>query len=1675
MTDITINFNGDQNPPSNPDTVNGFSQQVGGNTIISGETYNHTQPYFTWSGASDTESLVEGYYVYFGTNPSADPETLGSFQTTSAYTATRPLSTGSYFLKIKTKDVEGNVSSAFTAFEYVYGGISPAQSLTISDTADFQGSATQVNISADQIKLNNNNQGFWLEENISVTPSTMQYGAKTMAYVSSSNKLYVFRGANTTTFYEYNMTTNVWSTLANAPANVQIGGGVIEGPNGYLYGMRGANTTSFWRYDIEANTWSDEDAADTPLTIYYGGSLAYDGSQFIYVQRGNNDDTFWRYDTLSDNWESLANIDFGAPSYKISNNVYVGGSIAMDTSNRIVYSIQGNYLDGFAMYSVDTNSWTILPNLPNLAYNGASIAYNSTTDSVFYTPGNNSSSFYVYNVGTQTWSEKNSVPALVNYGGSLRNANDNIYVVRGGNTNGFYKYNIAKDSWLTPTRGIFGGYYKGSSYLTQNYGADILKGDGDNFYIIRGNYSDDFIKWNQTTGETVSLATTPSGNYNGSSLVYDNSQNKIYLTGNLYNPKFFVYDITTNSWSEEAGDPLPVATNYGSSMVYDGSRYIYLNRGAALANLYRFDTQGSSGNKWSSLANAPAGLGYGAELLINNGYIYTLRGQNVNNNPFYRYDIAGNTWTTLTDIGIDVYNDGFLTDGGNGTFYAARGDNDSDFYSYSISANSWTTLEDAPANIYTGGSGESNGTNKIFMLPGAGTYSYSDGLYTYVMATDTSGFEESGSYISQSHDLTSVYKWANLDIVYSKPNSTSLTISTRSSDDNNTWSSWTAVSLEKLVGTTYSYKINSPANRYIQIQFEYDSSDGVNSPVVDDYTIYYYKDTSLPTNPQTAGLSVYSDNNPGTPLVSGTWYGHTAPFFDWPEAEATYGASDTTTGSGVAGYYVYFGTNASADPQADGTFQTETEFTASGLVSGESYYFRIKTVDDAGNFSSNIWSPFSYLYDNEGASQPTNLNADPSGYSATNSFDFSWDAVASASGAPITDYCYKTGATSGIYSSDQCISDTSVTSIPSYKVGTNTFSVRTKDAAGNYSSYATAQYYYVDSANAPAPPTNLQVTPTSNTSNSFAFSWNSPAVGTFYGSAANLSYYYSINALPTEQSTHSTSLTNLIAGAFATLPGENVFYIVTKDEAGNINYSNYASVTFTANTTAPGIALNIDIADVSVKSTSSWKLALSWEPPTSGGTVASYAIYRSIDGTTFSQIATSGGISYVDVGLVQQTYYYKIKACDNTNNCGAFSDIVELFPDGKFVTPAELISEPVVSDVTTKKATISWTTARTADSRISYGTSSGDYIDEEVSNSDQVTAHELSLSNLSPGTTYYFVTKWTDEDGNLGTSSEGSFETSPAPSTEEPEVKTVGLDNALIEFISKNASSVRIYYGESSAFGGIEDIITGSGEGSHTVLIKDLTDGTKYYYKINSFDSEGEEYEGEIHSFTTLPRPKISNVIVSQVKGTAKSTLLVTWETNTPTSSIVTYYPLTNPSAALDEINIALKEGKHQMILYNLDSQTTYALIVKGKDAVGNDAVGEIQQVSTSADTRPPEILELKVETEIIGTGEEATAQLVVSYKTDEPSTAQIEFGEGSGNTYSQKTQEDSSLSSYHIVVISELSPAKVYHLRAISKDSYSNEAKSINKVVITPKATENALDLVVNSLSATFGFLQGN
>lgn len=806
------------------------------------------------------------------------------------------------------------------------------------------------------------------------------------------------------------------------------------------------------------------------------------------------------------------------------------------------------------------------------------------------------------------------------------------------------------------------------------------------------------------------------------------------------------------------------------------------------------------------------------------------------------------------------------------------------------------------------------------------------------------------------------------------------------------------------------------------------------------------------------------------------------------------------------------------------TTSTTIDFSTASLKGGtwlttssHPYLLAIKSVDNAGNIYGGNSLTFKFYFDNTAPTNVSYLSCASGSFSNVADMTFSWptsgSVASSDDNSQVLGWQYQVNSTAGTWlgttsesvlgvgnyiptgnssrtltEAQDALSDTNTTGITS---GNNVIYFRTVDSAGNFSgssTYRTCNLSFGGAAPSFNEVDSVTVTPSTATTNSFALSW--PDATPTNGQTVD-HYYYMVNTTPpstlsTLQGNASTYIdtdtdTSVSASTLSGVnKGSNTVYVVAIDDATNPNYSpsNYITGTFTLNSTDPDNVGNLSASDSSIKSQSQWNVTLTWTAPSyQGAGNLTYQIYRSTDGSTFTSVGSTSGLSYVDNTPDSTLYYYKVYSQDGANATSSGTNAVSITPTGKWTSPPDLDSGPTVGSITTKKATISWSTSRSADSKVQYGTSSDDYGDVEPSNSTQSTSHSIQLTGLNPSTTYYYKVKWTDEDGNTGTSEEKTFTTASAPTVKDVSAANIGLTSAIIQFTSNNASKVKIYYGTSTSFGGATEVSTSTDETTYTVQLTGLLDGTKYFYKINTFDSEDDEYEGTILDFTTLPRPLISNVRIQQVANTAQSTILVSWSSNTEVSSIITYYPEADPGLARDEVNVALVEGTHRMIIRGLLPQTNYILIVKGRDKIGNEATSALQRITTATDTRPPQISTLKVDGTSLPSADNSTqdqSQLIVSWNTDEPSTSQVEFGEGTGSNYSSKTQEDSNLTYNHLVIISGLTPSKVYHLRAISRDSAGNIGNSIDTTTITPKATERALDLVITNLQEAFGFLGG-
>lgn len=883
-------------------------------------------------------------------------------------------------------------------------------------------------------------------------------------------------------------------------------------------------------------------------------------------------------------------------------------------------------------------------------------------------------------------------------------------------------------------------------------------------------------------------------------------------------------------------------------------------------------------------------------------------------------------------------------------------------------------------------------------------------------------------------------------------------------------------------------------------------------------SIDYFIDTVAPT---TGPSNVVLKSDPsGLTINNGEWSKYAQPYASWTAG------SDDPGGSGLQGYCVYVGTDSNADTSTKGIITSsspvnagvceyvtpDTNFNGSSnvlgtLTSGQTYYIRVRAIDRTGNLSTDIASA-SFRYDNAPPYAVTLLTY-PSAVN-NNTPHVSWLYVQGLnpgfadddSGVAGAKYCvtslvsglagctpsdnnwygpnHTTGRiddpTDAFPASDGqlTVSALDADRLDDSILGYNSIYIALVDNAGNYGYDSTPHIFQISHVASDAP-NNLSVTPTSSNANNFSFTWSPPT--TLYGHSDEAEYCWSVNiTIETDGSNCNWTGKNVYSlsqGPYATQQGLNTMYIATKDVTGNFDGTKFTSITFTTNTVAPGTPQNLDIADISTRATSTWKLALTWSAPEqTGAGITSYRILRSTDDTNYDEVGSTSGTntSFIDSGLSQQAYYYKVKACDNANSCGIESNSASKTPTGRFTEPAKLTADtdqPKIKDVTTRKATVYWFTDRESDSRIALGTSSGHYFTQEIGNSMQTTSHSVQLTNLEPGTTYYYVAKWTDQDGNTGQSQEHTLTTIPAPSFSDVVTDKISISGANISLTSKYSDKISLYYGKSEVFGEVKTIDSAEEESRYTIQLNDLADGTKYYFKVNGYDADGNEYQGDIYSFTTPARPRISGLSLTTVEGEPSSTKKVTWSTNVPSNSVVSYTP--KGGVMLDAITSDLTQ-KHEVIVRGLLDDTDYTLTAKSTDAAGNTTSADVLPFHTELDTRPPKISNLAVETTIRGSGSSAKGQIILSWKTDEPATSQIAFGQGETGAFTGRTPEDSRLTLEHTMVLSDVATSALYHIEAVSQDHAGNSAVSESQSAIVGRASDNIFNIILTSLQKIFG-----
>jgi hypothetical protein len=384
---------------------------------------------------------------------------------------------------------------------------------------------------------------------------------------------------------------------------------------------------------------------------------------------------------------------------------------------------------------------------------------------------------------------------------------------------------------------------------------------------------------------------------------------------------------------------------------------------------------------------------------------------------------------------------------------------------------------------------------------------------------------------------------------------------------------------------------------------------------------------------------------------------------------------------------------------------------------------------------------------------------------------------------------------------------------------------------------------------------------------------------------------------------------------------------------------------------------------------------------------------------------------------------------------------------------------------------VTWSTDRKTSSYVRIYDSDGNQVITEQGDPNYTYDHEVEVVGLKPDAAYQYRLIYSDENGNQETSGFYQAKTSSPPQVQDLEIITLSPTSANISFKTTQPTISQLLYGLKNYDNSIK--LNSSNATRYSYNLTNLEPDTTYYLTVKAATSDGFKFHSDKHILTTPAYPQISNLSFQPIKDAPTSTIEVSWQTNVKTSSALTIIPKEKNKATKSASSAKLTKD-HSLTISDLNDQTEHRLTVSGRDEYGNQAISEPQTFTTAKDSRPPKISDIKLETSLTGTGSESKAQIVVSWQTDEPSTSQVAYGIGSGgDSYQAKTGQNDSLEINHTVIISQLEPQRTYHLKPISQDESGNISQGTDNVVITSKAPENVLDIIIEKLKETFGFLK--
>lgn len=556
---------------------------------------------------------------------------------------------------------------------------------------------------------------------------------------------------------------------------------------------------------------------------------------------------------------------------------------------------------------------------------------------------------------------------------------------------------------------------------------------------------------------------------------------------------------------------------------------------------------------------------------------------------------------------------------------------------------------------------------------------------------------------------------------------------------------------------------------------------------------------------------------------------------------------------------------------------------------------------------------------------------------------------------------------------------------------------------------------------------------------------------------------------------HSVNLSGLSGGTLY------YYQILSADAAGNLLKSPATPpaglYTFTtlSDSAAPSIVGTPSVIAGQTSATISWT--------TSEASTSRVKYIEALDNTTDPATGTATALQselvtnhiVIITGLTADTIYnYQVISADGSSNAMTYQSSA---PFNQFntattadITAPTLDVAPTDTGTTQIATTIGWTTNENSYSVVKYGTATNNLNLTAGSVIDSATVHSVAISNLSPGTLYYYQIFSADSSGNLlkspVTPPAGLYTfTTVADSTPPVLVGTPavvpGRDSATISWVTDEASSTRLKYVAAidnttvpATFTALQpELVT-----NHFVIIPSgLVSSTTYNYQIISADSSSNtltspsaapylQFDTDFDKADPTA-PTISFTEATQGPSVANSSLNDTTASATFSANENAFFSIVYEASATAPASYSKENGYPSLITANMDyavtieglvSNTKYYYKLRARDLYGNMAELGPYNFTTTRDDIAPNI------TFNSATGVSLSAtSAIIAWTTNEASTSRVDYG--TTLSYELSPVSSAALDINHNVTLTGLSPSTEYFFKITSADSAANSTTNDN------------------------------